>query len=344
MTQLKFRLAILLVMSTLIMTSCAQTEAETAEETAVSHDNESTETNILTLPELTAVNLANQPLKVVATTSIIGDVVAQIGGEAIELTTLIQPGQDPHSYEPGAQELTAVANADIIFVNGWDLEETLVRNLESIGKGVPIVPVAANITPLLFGDNDHENDAEEHGYSSADPHTWFSINNVAQWVENIEKTLSQADPENSETYAQNAALYQEDLENLETYAQTQLSSIPSEKRFLVTNHDSFGYLAHDFDIEILGTVIPGSSTLAEPSAQELASLITTMTEHNVCTIFTETTISDSLAQTTAAELKSCETINVIPLYTGSLGPAGSHADSYISMFQANIDAIVNGLK
>ena len=338
MKQLKHWVLLLVVMSTLAIVGCSQTEPGALEETAVSPiaHNAEHEATILPLPELTAADLNGRPLKVVATTSIIGDVVAQVGGEAIDLTTLMKPGQDPHSYQPGARDLTAVAAADLIFVNGWDLEETLVRNLESIGQDVPMAPVAANITPLTFG-------SDGHNRGNADPHTWFSIHNVEQWVENIETSLSQRDPANAETYASNAAGYQEELENLEAYAKAELGSIPPEKRFLVTNHDSFGYLAHDYDFEILGTIIPGMSTLAEPSARDLADLIAAMNEHNICTIFTETAVSDALAQTTSAELNECETVNVVPLYSGSLGPAGSGADSYIEMFRTNVDAIVGGL-
>ena len=331
MKQIRKLLPLLVVMSTILLASCAQTQSETA----VSHDNEANSNTVLPLPELTDAALNGRSLNVVATTSIIGDVVAQVGGEAIELTTLIQQGQDPHSYEPGAQELTAVAAADIIFVNGWDLEESLVRNLESIGKDVPVVPVAANIQPLAFDEGEHGN---------VDPHTWFNIQNVVQWTANIEATLSQRDPANAETYASNAAAYQAKLADLETYVQAELGSIPPEKRFLITNHDALGYLAEAYGFQVLGTVIPGSSTLAEPSAREIADLIAIMNDHEICTIFTETTISDTLAQTTAAELTNCDTINVIPLYTGSLGSAGSGADSYIGMFQANVAAIVNGLK
>ena len=112
----------------------------------------------------------------------------------------------------------------------------------------------------------------------------------------------------------------------------------------MTNHDAFGYFAQEYGFTVLGTVIPSISTLAEPSASDLAELITEMGEHGVCTIFTETTVSDALAQTVAAELDGCDNVQVLKLYTGALGPAGSGADSYIGLFRANIDAIVAGLR
>lgn len=304
---------------------------------------------MLTLPALEAIELNDSALKVVATTSIIGDVVAQVGGDAIELTTLMGPGQDPHSYEPGARELTAVANADVIFVNGWDLEEGLVADLAEIGAGVPLIPISANIEPLAFGDDEHEHEetdetANEHEHSGIDPHVWFSIPNVAQWTENVASVLSALDPANAEIYAKNAAAYQLELEALAQTVEPQLAAIPAEKRFLVTNHDTFSYFANAYDFELIGTVIPAASTLAEPSASDLTALIHEMEAHAVCTIFTETTISDTLAQTITAELEGCDEVQVLELYTGAIGSVGSDTDSYIGMFHANVDAIVAGLQ
>ena len=296
----------------------------------------STQPDALTLPELEAADLGNEPLKVVATTSIIGDVVSQVGGENIALATLLGPGQDPHSYEPAARDLTAVAGADVIFVNGWDLEEGLVANLASIAEGAPIVPISANIKPLAFGDAE--------GDSTADPHVWFSVPNVVQWVENTEHVLSDLDPANSEVYANNSAAYLLELEELQAYAASTLAEIPEEKRFLVTNHNSFGYFAEEYGFEILGTVIPAASTLAEPSAGDLAVLIEEMAAHGVCTLFTETAVSDTLARTVAGELQGCDEVRVLRLYAGSLGPAGSAAGTYIDMFRTNVETIVSGLQ
>jgi ABC-type Zn uptake system ZnuABC Zn-binding protein ZnuA len=289
----------------------------------------------LALPELGAADLGGVPLKVVATTSIIGDVIAQVGGEAIELTTLMGPGQDPHSYEPTPQDMANVSLAHVVFVNGWDLEEALAHDLEDVAKEVPFVPVSANIEPLAFGEHDH---------AGADPHAWFSIHNVEQWVENIEQVLSDLDPANAGTYERNAGTYLTKLRELETYVRAQLSSIPTENRVLVTNHDSLNYMARDYDLEVLGTVLPAASTLADPSASDLAGLIREMEEAGICTLFIESTVSDKLAQTVAAELEGCDEVRVLKLYTGAVGPADSGAESYIGMYRHNVDRIVEGLK
>ena len=298
-------------------------------------DIPSAQAEMLRLPELEAIELDGTSLKVVATTSIIGDVVAQVGGDAIQLTTLMGPGQDPHSFEPSARELTAVADADLIIVNGWDLEEALVYDLAEIGKNVPLVAISANIEPLAFG-------AVEH--SGADPHVWFSIDNVEQWVENVEQLLSDLDPANAAAYKSNAEIYLAELAELKAYVAAALAVIPDENRLLVTNHAALSYFADAYGFELIGTVIPSASTLAEPSASDLAVLIAAMKAQRICTIFTETAVSDSLAQTVAGELNDCEEVKVLPLNTGSLGVAGSGADSYIGMFRANIAAIVSGLQ
>jgi ABC-type Zn uptake system ZnuABC Zn-binding protein ZnuA len=308
----------------------------------IEQDGQEQVPEILQLPDLAAVNLNGAPLKVVATTSIIGDVVAQVGGDAIELTTLIAPGQDSHSFEPGAQALASVAGAHVIFVNGWDLEEALVRDLDEIAGDAPVVPISANIAPLAAGDAEHEGeDGQEH--SSADPHVWFSVQNVRQWVANVAQALGALDSANRDLYESNAAAYLLELDALAEYTPSALAQIPAERRFLVTTHDSFSYFARDYGFTVLGTVIPGASTLAEPSAGDLAGLIAAMTEHAVCAIFTETTTGSTLAQTVSAELEGCEEVRVLPLYTESIGPAGSGADSYIGMFRANVDSIVAGL-
>lgn len=305
-------------------------------ETAVSNSSPSTE--MLTLPSLTAVDLSDgRLLRVVASTSIIGDVVAQVGGEAIELTTLMAPGQDPHSYEPGAQELTAVAQADVIFINGWNLEESLVSNLKTIGENVPVVPISANIQPLY-----HSEEGDDH--DSADPHVWFDIENVQQWVQNVVQVLSALDPAHAATYQSNAEQYAAKLAELQSEITAQLAAVPPDRRVLVTNHDAFSYFARAYDFEVVGTVVPGLSSMAEPSANDLSHLIEVMAAHNLCTIFTENSSNSSLAQTVADEMEACDTVQVIPLYGGALGPAGSGADSYISMFRANVGAIVAGLK
>jgi len=292
----------------------------------------------LTLPELSAVDLGGEKLRVVATTSIIGDVVGQVGGEAIELTTLIEPGQDPHTFEPSVGQMTAAADSHLILVNGWDLEEGLIGDLGNIAQNTPLVPLSAGIEPLSLEKNGGG------GVGHTDPHVWLDPHLVREWVNNIVLLLTDLDPANAAAYERNGASYLTELNNLIAYADQQIESIPDGRRKLVTNHDAFGYFARAYDFEIAGTVIPATSTIAEPSSADLVRLLDQMREADVCTIFVESTANTRLAETVAAELESCAEVQVISLFSGALGPVDSDAGTYLGMMKANIDTIVAGVK
>ena len=297
------------------------------------------EAGTLTLPDVIARLQEGERLRVLATTSVIGDVVGQVGGDVIDLTVLMASGQDPHSYQPGAADLTAVADADVIFVNGWNLEEALVKDLTTIGRKAIIVPISAGIEPRKITDG-----GEDHDHGPFDPHVWQDVGNVMVWVDNARQVLSAADPANAATYAANAERYRAELEQLDGDLRARFAAIPPEQRILITNHESLGYLADAYGFEVAGTLIPSVSTLAEPTAAALADLVNTMKAKGICTIFLETTANDQLARTLEKELTGCETVQLIPLYTGSLGPAGSGADTYLGMMRANAAALLEGLQ
>jgi ABC-type Zn uptake system ZnuABC Zn-binding protein ZnuA len=303
----------------------------------------------LALPENGAVSLASgEKLTVVATTSFIGDVAAQVAGDAINLTTLIGVGQDPHGFEPTPQDLAAIERADLILVNGLGLEEVL---LEAIGEtaAAPVVPVSAGIEPLGHNDEheekeeDHE-EGEDHGHTAGDPHFWVDPNNVIIWVENIRQALSVADPNNAELYAANAAAYRQQLEELDAYIRQQVETIPPANRELITDHGTFSYFAEEYGFEMIGTVIPGFTTTAGPSAGDLADLLALIAEHQVPAIFVGETAPEStrkLAATLAVE--SGTEIQVLTLLTGSLAPAGQPGDTYLGYMRYNIEKIAAGL-
>ena len=319
------------------------------------HEHEG-EGEALTLPELSEIILDGRPLQVVVTSSLIGDIVATVGGDNIELTALAGTGQDPHSYIATPRDLVALASADVIFVNGWDLEEGLARDVETIAadNDIPVVPISANIMPLEFGEDGHAHDEdeehadeehadEEHAHSGADPHVWFAVHNVEQWAENTAVVLATLDPASAELYEANAEAYIEQIEALEAELDALIEQIPADRRKIVTNHDAFGYFAHEYDFEVVGTVIPSVSTLAEPSAQDLAGLIEAMREENICVIMTETTVSDQLANTVVAELNDCDSVEVVQLFTGALGGPGSGAENYLDFMRTNVSRIVAAL-
>lgn len=309
----------------LLIVGCRQTD-----DAHDDHDhNHGNAGGTLALPELAEIELDGRKLNVVATTSIIGDVVANVGGDMLELSVLIGRNQDSHSYELTPQDFVALENADVIFVNGWDLEEQLAEIVEEnfAAKGVAI---SAEITPRTFDSQ------------AADPHVWFSIHNAEQWAENAATVLTQLDPTNGATYAANLETYLAQLTELEEEIEELLTELPTDKRKLVTNHDAFGYFADEYGFEVVGTVIPSFSSSAEPSASDLAELANLMEAEEVCTVFAETSRSDDLARTVSAELTHCDSVQVLQLYTGSIGDGA--ADSYIGLYRENVKTIVEGLR
>lgn len=344
-------LALLLLATALALpAACSATSPVEPGGPAAQSDPADTDLATLEAPTLTALALDGRPLRVLATTSLVGDAVARVGGEAIDLTTLMGPGQDPHSYQPAAADLTAAADADVIFVNGWGLEEGLLDDLATISEGTPIVPVSAGITPREYGGDSHEGEegsdhaAEGSDHGPADPHVWQSVGNVERWVETVRAALSALDPANAATYAANAEAYTAELKALDGEVRSDLSAIPDEKRVLVTNHETLGYFADDYGFAVLGTVVPSASTTGEPTAQGLAALVSAMKLANVCSVFIETTATDQLARTLGEELTGCADVHVLTLYTDALGAPGSGADSYPGMMLANAATLVEGLR
>jgi ABC-type Zn uptake system ZnuABC Zn-binding protein ZnuA len=331
---LKHRKARLWVMGVLASLAASLSLAACAPAASAQDENAGQE---MTLPTVAPVELGEgERLRVVATTGIIGDVVGNVGGKAIDLTVLIGVGQDPHSYQPTPQALAAIEDADIVFVNGLDLEEVLMETVNNTATG-PIVPVSAGIEPLAFSDHEHE-------HTGGDPHFWMAPRNVIVWTDNIEHVLSEADPANSELYAANADAYRAALEEVDAYAREQIASIPEARRKLVTDHDNLGYFANAYGFKVIGTVIPGTSTTAGASAGDVAALVDVIRAEDVPAIFVGTSASrgvQDLAATLADEVGG--EVRVLPLLTGSLAPAGQPGDTYLGLIRFDVDQIVKGL-
>jgi ABC-type Zn uptake system ZnuABC Zn-binding protein ZnuA len=286
-----------------------------------------------------------QPLKVVATTTILGDVVGEIGSDAIELTVLLPPGADPHTFEPTPRDIVAISDADIVFINGFGLEEFLDRFLDTNIKRESLISVSDGIQPRQLDETDahsHNDDDREtdDSHEEYDPHVWFDPNNVLQWTFNIERTLSALDPENAKFFAVRAQSYRQELETLDAWIEEQVAQIPPTNRILISDHESFGYFAERYGFEQGGTVIPNISTAAAPSAQELAKLIDIIRETSVKAVFVGTTISPDLSSRIAEDTG----IILVMLYTGALSIPDGPAGSYIEMMRYNVNAIVSALK
>jgi len=279
---------------------------------------------------------AGQKLRVVATTNIVGDVVRQVGGDQIELVTLMGIGVDPHSYVPAPSEVAAIHDAHLVFLNGGGLEGGLENLLDSAGGGAPRVEISEGIQFLPARAGAEAETGDDHG--ELDPHVWFGVPNVIRWVDNARQALSRLDAGNADAYQANAERYSQELEELDAWIHAQVETIPAPNRKLVTNHASFGYFA-PYGLEQVGTVYPFNPS-AEPSARNIAELQETIQRYGVPAIFTESTVNAKLAQQVAADTG----VRLVPLYTGSLGGPGSGAETYVELMRYDVAAIVEALR
>lgn len=324
----------------------AEGASESAEDTDVSATPEQADPGAAeVLPGLEPVTLEEgERLNIVASTSLVADVVRQVGGDAVELTTLMPLGTDPHSYTPTPEDLRALNDAHLILINGLGLEEALMPVLTDLDTPVPVVSVNAGIAPLTYGEGTEteaivsEDTAEDHDHM-LDPHTWLSVNNMLIWVDNVAAALAMLDTANVDSYFSNAGDYHEVLGALHVELLAQIDTLSVEQRKLVTDHREFGYFARDYDFEMIGSVIPASSTLTSPSAQELAALQELIQAEGVSAIF----VGESMDASVIDQLANDLGLEVVRLYTSSLSDADGPAPDYPSLMRYNVNAIVTAL-
>jgi len=274
-----------------------------------------------------------ESLQIVATTTILGDITSNIAGDQVMLEVLLPAGADPHDFQPSSQQVALINDADLVIANGLGLEEGLNDVIESAkADGANVLEVAPLVDPLPFaqaGPNELRDD----------PHFWTDPLRVATATEVIADALTRIDP--SVNWVSRAAGYGAELRTLDAEIEALFGSIPESSRKLVTNHDALGYLAHRYGFEVVGVVIPGGSTLAQPSSAELAALVDVIEDEDVPVIFAETIEPSVLADAVAAELG--DAVAVVELYTDSLGPAGSGAETLIKMLRLDAERIAAGL-
>jgi len=443
--------------------------------------------NLLLLLSAPFSNAQEDRLQVVGSHSILSDVIANVAGDAADVTSMMPRGADPHSFQPTPSDLTALADADVVFINGALFEEGLLEVIENAGDDMNIVTASSCVEIIAFGrhdehgdeehaheegeehsneehtheegeehsdeehdedeeyeheehehdddmsamamlcgqhyaemealhedshdhgdeehdheegeehsneehaheeDENHEHSDEEHAHEdghehakaetlgalytadcgeghgghhdeggeheegedhgdehghdhgACDPHVWMEPHNVMYWTMLIRDTLIELDPANAETYAANADSYLEAVDTLvHDFVMPMVETLPEENRILITNHDAFGYFATRFDFEIVGTVIPGVSTLAEASTGDIAETIDLIREQNIPAIFAETTVSDDLVQQIADETG----VQFYVLYSGSLSDADGPASTYLDYIRYNVTTIVEAL-
>jgi len=264
-------------------------------------------------------------LNVVASFSILGDMVEQVVGEHATVTTIVGPDADAHVYQPSVADARAVAEADVIFVNGMGFEtwsDTLIA--ESGTEGTVFV-ATEGVTPVLV-------DGE------TDPHAWNALLNGVIYVQNIAAAMSEVAPEHADAFAANAEAYIAELTALDTETKARLAELPVDRRTVVTAHDAFGYLADAYGLTFLAPV--GIDTEAEPSAQELAALITQLREEQVAALFVENITSPALVEQISEETG----IEIGGrLFSDALSERGGPATSYLAMFQHNLSTLLDAL-
>lgn len=276
-------------------------------------------------------------LRVLATTSIVADAVAAVGGSRIDLASLVPPGVDPHTFEPTPQDVRRVAEAQVIFENGLGLETFLGDLVKSAGSGAPVISVSTRIDALPAGA--HPGDEAGSAHAEWDPHVWLDPQNVISWTQVIEESLSALDPEGASAYAQGAQAYRRQLMALDSEVEARLSAIPVGQRQLVTDHDELAYFARRYGFEIVGAVIPAPSAAAEPSARELAALETAIQSIGVRAVFVSSVVSPALAGQVADDTG----IRLVTLYVHSLTEASGPAPSYLELMRLDARVIAEAL-
>ena len=275
--------------------------------------------------------VAEDPPSVVTTTTILTDLTEDVAAGEVDVSGILQPGDDPHVYEPVPQDTVTLEGADLIIYNGYNLEPALIRMIEASGIQTMKAPVAESAPPLQM---------DYDGQQVPDPHVWGNVKNTILMVEAIRDALSEAFPEDAATFAANAEATIATLEKLDTWVTDQIATIPEDQRKLVTTHDAFQYYAQAYGVPVLGTLI-GVSTEEQPSAQTVKRLSDLIQTAQVPSIFAETTINPALIGTVAEEAG----VELAPneLYADALGEPGSRGDSYVNMIVANTETIVTAL-
>ncbi|WP_127793933.1 zinc ABC transporter substrate-binding protein AztC [Agromyces sp. LHK192] len=277
---------------------------------------------------------ADDTPQVVVTTNILGDIVEQVVGDQAEVTTLMKPNADPHSFEISARDAALMERADLVVSNGLGLEEGVQQHVDrAVDAGVPTFVAGDRIEVLDYADGDDS--------GAADPHFWTDPARVVDVVEALEAELVEIPGVDAEAVRAQTAAYLADLETLDAEMIDAFAAIPAERRALVTNHHVFGYLAERFDFEVIGAVIPGGTTLAAPSAADLRDLASAIEAAGVPTIFAESSQPDRLVQVLASEAGI--DVDVVGLFTESLTAPGEGADTYLDMMRANTERIAQGL-
>jgi zinc/manganese transport system substrate-binding protein len=325
-------------------------------------DDDATTTAARPEPEATAATGT-----VVVTTNILGDVVENLVGDRAEVEVIMPPGADPHDFAPSARQAASMREADLLVVNGLGFEEGLLSAIEGAEEdGVVIFEATSAVATIELddghghgddddgpghdddghGDDDDghghdDDDGHGHGQEGEDPHVFTDPARMVDVVEELAEALAaNLEGLDDDAFRDRVDGYLQDLRDLDAEIEAMVAELAEDRRVLVTNHDAFGYFADRYGFEVLGVVIPGGSTLAEPSAADIAELARQVEAEDVPAVFAETSAPARLAEALAAEVGDVE---VVELFSESLGDAGSGGETYLDMMRTNAERIVGAL-
>ncbi|MBU9848100.1 metal ABC transporter substrate-binding protein [Rahnella ecdela] len=269
-------------------------------------------------------------VEAVASFSILGDIVQEVGGEHVKVTTLVGPDGDPHSFEPSPKDSKAINASDVVFVSGLGLEGWIDRLVTASGYKGHLVTASEGVNSRKM---------EEDGKQITDPHAWNSMANGVIYATNVMNALIKADPQDADYFRQRGTAYIEQLQKLDAWAKTQFTGIPQSKRKVLTSHDAFGYFGQEYHVSFMAPV--GFSTEAEASASGVASLIKQIKEEKVKTYFIENQTDPRLVKQIAAASGAQPGGELYPeALSGPQGPA----TTYIKAFKHNVETIVASMK
>lgn len=280
----------------------------------------------------------DHPINAVGTIGMVCDLVRGVGGEHVQVTQICGSGVDPHSFSPSSEDVKLISKADIVFYNGLMLEGKMAQVLGTVGRRKPVIAVAEELDSSVLLKPD-----EFEGHF--DPHVWMDVSAWRNCVGVIAARLAKFDPPNADVYQANAEILQTKLDSLHQYAIDVLSSIPEERRILITSHDAFNYFGRAYGLQVMG--VQGISTESEAGIQRINELVDLLVEKKVQAVFTETSVDPSMiqaliegARNRGHQVKSGEELI---LFSDAMGTNGTYRGTYIGMLDHNITTVAIGL-
>ncbi len=272
---------------------------------------------------------------VLATTTIIADLARELAGDSARVVGVMKPGEDPHKYDVRPRDAQTIAAADLVLMNGLNLEATLTRVVENNARATVVRLAEAEGIRRI-------EDAGAVADAAMDPHAWMSVPNFKRYATVTLEALVAVDPENESGYRARAGAYLAKLDALDAEVRAMFESVPRERRVLVTSHDAFNYLAQEYDVEVHGVI--GISTDQQPRPQDLETLIALVHERGVRALFIETSVSQTLNDIVRKIADESGARIGGTLYSDSLDEPGAPAGSYIGMMRHNVRTIVEALQ